>query len=158
MEKYFRVNKVRIDEVKEFHADIKVEWLRSILLELLNDCGHGAEDLENSSINLKVKLDKEHFDEYGEVLFCEGKISVKYCDVCVKTGDSITQELEIPVSSVFLEHHNEKKHKLDDEISIFFGEQEWDLYYYKNNMANFMTVVHEYVFLNKNPYPGINNE
>ena len=158
MDQYFRVNKVRIDEVKEFHADTKVEWLRSILLELLQDCGHGEDDLDKSSINLNVKLDKEHFDDYGEVLFCEGQISIKYFDVCVRTGDSIGQELEIPISSVFLEQNNEKKHQLEDEISIFFGEQDWDLYYYKNNMANFMTVVHEYVFLNKNPYPGINNE
>ena len=27
--------------------------------------------------------DKEQFDEYGEVLFCEGQISIKYFDVCV---------------------------------------------------------------------------
>ena len=158
MDQFLRINKVRIDEVKSFSANQETEWLKSILLELLKDNGLGEQELSRSSIGLSMKLDKEHFDEYGEVLFCEGEIELKYLDVCVHTGDVIDQELSIPVSCAFLEEHNEKKHHFEDEISIFFGEQEWDLYYYKNNMTDFKAVVHEYVFLNKNPYPGISDE
>ena len=158
MDQILRVNKVRIDEVKQYNIDQNTQWLRSVLLELLTDNGLGEEDLNDSFIKLSIKMDKEHFDEYGEVLFCEGEIDLKYTDLSVTTGDPITQELTIPVASAFLEQHNEKKHHLEDEISIFFGEQEWDLYYYSNNQADFLPVVHEYVFLNKNPYPGISDE
>ena len=158
MDQTLRVNKVRIDEVREFAADKNTSWLSSILLELLTDGGHGEEDLEKSDIKLSLKVEKGYFDEYGEVVFCRGVINIKYFDLSVQTGDSIHQELEIPVSFAFLEIHNEKKHQLEEEISIFFGEQEWDLYYYSRNMADLKSVIHEYVFLNKNPYPGMLNE
>ena len=158
MDQNLRINKIRIDEVKEFSANKETPWLRAILLEVLEDSGLGAEELNQSEISLAVKLDKEHFDEYGEVLFCEGNIELKYSDISVQSGEVIGQELSIPISCAFLEEQNEKKHHFEDEITIFFGEQEWDLYYYKNNMTDFKAVVHEYVFLNKNPYPGISDE
>lgn len=158
MDQLQRINKIRKDEVKKYEIDQSTEWLKSILMELLEDSGHGSDDLKDSEIKLSVSLDKEDFEEYGEVLFCEGNISIKYTDVSVQTGDPIEQKLEIPVFCAFLEEYNEKKHQLDEEITIFFGEQEWDLYYYKKNTADFLPVVHEYVFLNKNPYPGISNE
>jgi hypothetical protein len=154
LDQNLRVNKVQIDEVKEYTADKQTKWLSEILLELLIDNGLSEDELSSSSLDLAIKLDKEEFDEYGEVLFCEGKIDLKYADVSIQTGETINQQLSIPISCVFLEQHNEKKHQLEEEISIFFGEQEWDLYYYKNHMTDFKSVIHEYVFLNKNPYPG----
>ncbi len=158
MDQSFRINKVRIDEVKEIKVDKGTKWLEEILLELLKDNGLSEQELESSAINLSIKLDKEHFDEYGEVLFCEGRLELKYPDISVQTGELIGQELSIPMNCAFLEQNNEKKHHLEEEITIFFSEQEWDLYYYKNNMTDFKVVVHEYVFLNKNPYPGMSNE
>ena len=158
MDQIQRVNKIKIDEVKRYSIDGKTEWLQTILVELLEDTGHNKEDINDSFIEFKASLDKEHYDEYGEVLFLEGEVRVKYLDISVQTGDQITQELEIPVNCVFLNQHNEKKHQLEEEISIFFGEQDWDLYYYKNNQADLLPVIHEYVFLNKNPYPGKPNE
>ena len=158
MDQVLRVNKVRVDEVKEFKADKKTQWLDSILLELLEDCGHGKEDLGKSDINLSLKVEKEHFDEFGEVLFCHGQVNLQYLDISVQSGESIEQKLEITVNCAFLEEHNEKKHQLEEEITIFFGEQEWDLYYHNRNMADMKSVIHEYVFLNKNPYPGMSNE
>ena len=158
MDQIQRVNKVRKDEVKEYHIDQNTEWLRAVLIELLEDNGLGDKEVEGSAIDLTVRLDKEHFEEYGEVLFCEGKIRLKYQDISVQTGDVICQELEIPIYCAFLEKHNEKKHQLEEEITIFFDDQEWDLYYHNKNQVDFLPVVHEYVFLNKNPYPGISNE
>ena len=84
---------------------------------------HGEDDLDKSSINLNVKLDRSTL-MIMERFFSVRQISIKYFDVCVRTGDSIGQELEIPISSVFLEQNNEK-HQLEDEISIFFGERDW---------------------------------
>lgn len=158
MNQNLRINIVRVDEVKELSANKETPWLQEILLEVLEDNGLGADELNESDISLKLKVDKEHFDEYGDVLFCEGEINLKYSDISVQTGDQIAQELSIPVACAFLDEQNEKKHHFEEEITIFFGEQEWDLYYYKNNVTDFKAVVHEYVFLNKNPYPGISDE
>lgn len=158
MDQQLRVNKVRVNEVKEFSIDKSTKWLQSILLELLQDNGLGEDELSKSSILLNVRIDKEHFDDYGEVVFCEGKIALSYFDISVLTGELITQEMDVLIKCVFLEEDNQKRHKFDDEISIFFGEEEWDLYYYKNNVTDFKSVVHEYVFLNKNPYPGKTND
>jgi len=50
------------------------------------------------------------------------------------------------------------QHELEDEISLFYDEEEWDLYFYEKNQVDLYPIIHEYIFLNKNPYPGQDDE
>ena len=58
------------------------------------------------------------------------------------------------MNAVFIDSHFEEDDGLGDEITLFYDESERDLYYFEKNLIDFLPVIHEYIFLNRNPYPG----
>ncbi len=85
-------------------------------------------------------------------------MSVTYSDICSRSGNIIDQNLNISLKSIFLDKSMKNQHELEDEISLFYDEEEWDLYFYEKNQVDLYPIIHEYIFLNKNPYPGQDDE
>ena len=156
LDQIIRVNKINLDEIKSIQGDQSVDWLSKILDELMEDL-QGQESTK-SLISLNGELEVREDSIYRKVLLLEGTVNVTYSDICSKSGDIIDQSLNIALKSIFLEKSMNNQHELEDEISLFYDEEEWDLYFYEKNQVDLYPIIHEYIFLNKNPYPGQNDE
>ena len=154
MNQIVRLNKIKFDEIVAIVGDEKVDWLGQILNELMEDLHAHQNGQAKKSIMLDAELEIKEDGQYRKVLLLEGMLKVSYSDICSKTSDLIDQELNIPLKSIFLEKFMGTQHELTDEISLFYDEQEWDLYFYEKNQVDLYPIIHEYIFLNKNPYPG----
>ena len=63
--------------------------------------------------------------------------------------DSIDAE----VRACFIDEEMKKRFEMEDELSVFVDEGEYDLYFFQNDKIDLFEIFREYIFLNKNPYP-----
>ena len=154
IERIIRINKIKFDEVVSLVGNEKIDWLGQILNELMENLQGEQVEQAKRSILLDAELEIKEDSNYRKVLLLEGAINVTYTDVCSKTAELIDQELNISLKSIFIEKYMGTQHELKDEISLFYEEEEWDLYFYEKNQVDLYPIIHEYIFLNRNPYPG----
>ena len=60
----------------------------------------------------------------------------------------------MPIACAFVDGTFKDNEEFEEEITLFIENQEWDLYFHFNGVVDLKPVIHEYIFLNRNPYPG----
>ena len=149
-----RTTKLNFNEEKPFSFNDKDKWLNEILGELVDELkGELKEDLE-CSIKLEVHAHKHQHYNYRDVVLVKGELLAKYPALSGQTGEQLQQELLVPINCAFVDTTFKDNEELSEEITLFVENQEWDLYYHSNGVVDLSPVIHEYIFLNRNPYPG----
>ncbi len=158
MNNKFGIFKLALDQELELSFNnMDQEWFCSILNELESDVDNeDKQKLSNESkLTFSGRITKKNDSRHKDILLLEGNLSSEFKTYCVRSGDPMVDTLNIEVSSVFIDKALENKYGLEEEISLFVNDKEYDLYYLENNQADVLPVLHEYVFLNKNPYPKL---
>jgi len=150
-----RLNKINIDEIKSITADERTDWLNQILDELMEDLQGHHQDCSKRSIVLNAELEIREDDQYKKLILLEGQVKVCFSAVCSKTSELIDQKLDISLKTILLNKMAQINHDLGERISLLYKNEEWDLYFYEKNQVDLYPIIHEYIFLNKNPYPGL---
>ena len=149
-----RLNKLLLKQNNEFSFTEQDEWLGTVLDELTGDVGGSSDSGLNHSLKVGLTVRKFEDFHYKNVVTVEGQIEAAYPALCSQSGTQIQEGLKISVNAVFIDSHFEEDDGLGDEITLFYDESERDLYYFEKNLIDFLPVIHEYIFLNRNPYPG----
>ena len=154
IDQIIRLNKIKLDEIVALTGNEETDWLDKILHELMENLQGEYVQGAKRSILLDAELEIREDSNLRKVLLLTGRLNVIYSDVCSKTAELIDQELNIALKSIFVEKYMGTQNDLKDEISLFYEEEEWDLYFYEKNQVDLYPIIHEYIFLNRNPYPG----
>jgi hypothetical protein len=136
--------------------DENTPWVAGLLSELeesLEDDFDPAVAKTPSYFKLKGVLEKKHNGTYDDFLLFTGEFQTLYNTHCVSSGASMKEELCVDVCALFLEKRLEKELELEEETEIFYDDREYDLYYFDKRQVDLKTMVHEYLYLNINPYP-----
>lgn len=142
------------------HFDEKQPWVANLLSELSEDVGDEIAMIgeENITLTMDFSLEKKRHPHYGEILLVKGQLHASFPTLCSRTGAVIVDKLSAEVNACFL-HENLKKtaeDPLEEEIDVVIGEEVFDLYFYAPRGASLSEMAHEYIYLNKNPYPQVN--
>lgn len=153
----FLVKSLSKNMAQELMLDSDVSWFGAILDELQEEIEDGevGTSEESPGIWFKGKLIRRSNGKFGEVLFLEGELSARFLTNCVKSGRLMMDEFEAPVKAVFVDEEMITRYALEDEVTIELEGEEFELYSYKDDVASLGEVLHEHVFLNKNPWPTI---
>ena len=149
----YTIVKLREDASDTIFVDQTQPWLQQILDELNEDFDDEDKAQIGPYIRFKGEITKLKNNRYGVVAILTGELNARVCALCGNTGKLIYDPIECEVRSVYVEEENREKYQLNDEISLFLEEDDYDLYYYKNYKCDIAMVLREYAFLNKNPYP-----
>lgn len=148
---------IGIGQTVVIDVDQSSVWMNEILNELhedvkadLKDC-----DLSKTYIRFKGDLQKKSSAKFLDHAFLLGEIEARFYTYCITTGELMLDDIFAEVQAVFLEDELKKELELEDEITIYFDEYEFDLYYLSGLNVPLKPAIHEYVFLNKNPYPKL---
>ena len=82
-----------------------------------------------------------------------GALSLTYITQCAQSGELMNDELNLDVQAIFIDNILSNKYEDDENMTLFIGNMEYELYFYENSKLDLAQVLHEYIFLNKNPYP-----
>lgn len=153
----FLVKSLSKNMAQEMVLDSEVSWFSAILDELQEDVevGDVGASSDSPGIWFKGNLIRRSNGKFGEVLFLEGELSARFFTNCVKSGRLMMDEFDAPVKAVFVDVEMIERYSLADETEIELEGEEYELYSYKDDVANLGEVLHEHVFLNKNPWPTL---
>lgn len=162
-----KVAKLKFDTDERISADQSSEWVLGILNELNENVDE--EDLEDlkrqspqaSECHLKFSADikKVKNSKYKEVVLVEGELSAKFMTYCVSSGKLMSDVMECEVLVAAIDKSLQQSLGFDEEvIDIEVDGQEYDLYYFESNQLDLAPILHEYIYLNKNPYPRLQEE
>ena len=149
-----RTTKLHYGKESEFEYNEDHLWVNEVLGELVSELGGELTAEMECSLKWTCKVKKFQHSTYREGVLLHGEILVKYPASSSQTGDQLQEELNVPVRSVFIDSSFEENEELAEEITLFIEDQEWDLYFHNNGLVDLGPVLHEYIFLNRNPYPG----
>jgi hypothetical protein len=149
-----RTTKLYYNDPKSFSFNQDDLWLNEILGELVDELqGELTPDLD-CRISLELQAHKHQHYSYRDVVLVKGELLVRYPALSGQTGEQLQQELLVPVSCAFIDGTFQDNEELQEEITLFIENQEWDLYFHFNGVVDLKPVIHEYIFLNRNPYLG----
>lgn len=140
---------------KEYELGQEQDWVR----ELLQELNEKAEDkpvedyLKETSIELKLNIQKKFSNELGEYLLFNGNFQAKYVTQCVRTLKDMSDSIELDFKTCFIDtaHQDDEAHK--DQLEIFIDNDLFDLYFYEKKTVNLKEMIHEQIYLNINQYP-----
>ena len=135
-----------------YQLDETVDWVATLLNELSLEAESSLSQQFTPSFTLSLKLTRRDRDNLGNYLVVEGKFCVHYSTYCVATYQVIEEVQQTEVNAVVISKHHQKSLNLQDEVTLFVDDQERDLFYY-DPKVNLVEIIHEYLYLNKNPYP-----
>lgn len=143
----------------EAHFDEKQPWVANLLAELTEDVGDEIAMIgeENITLVMDFSFEKKRHIHYGEILIVRGQLHSSFPTSCSRTGAIILDKLSADVNACFI-HESLKKtadDPMEEEIDVSIGEELFDLYFYAPRGAPINEMAHEYIYLNKNPYPLI---
>lgn len=159
MENRQTVTKLPKEGSVEIELDGETPWLAQILKDLNDDISDADYEGEGeTSIVFQGELIRKWSERFNDYIFLMGQIKVTFYTLEINSGDVILDHIEVPVKACWIQEELKEKFGYEDETEIWFDEDEYDLYYYTRNNVELQPVLSEYVFLNKNPYPGLDQD
>ena len=149
----YMISQIGLDQGIELDLDEKsTPWVAELLSELEEEVDPATKSA-GSFLRFRGVLEKRHTGTYDDFLLLNGELEGSFDTLCVSTGQTMKDTFEIDIHAVFLQKQLEKTLELEDEIDLYIEDEEYDLYYYERRQVDLKAALHEYIYLNKNPYP-----
>lgn len=154
MESIFFISKVSPSKPLELKLNGQTPWLGDFLRDVLNEYELAEEgEAADAFMTFEGELNKKTHSKYGDYIHLSGTLRAKFLTLCVSSGKVIFDQLEAPINAVFLDEVFMPEFNLDEDVSVFLGEEEYDLYFYENRRFDIAPVIKEHFYLYKEPYP-----
>lgn len=153
------INKIGLNKSYLLKLDQTRPWMKELLDELHEEVSlKFVSPSSQGEINFEGEYYKKNKSQYGDYVVLSGKLFVKFHTNCVSTGKNMMDTLDLDFSACFLSSNLESEESFKDEIDIYMDNNTHDLYFYEGHSIDLKEAFHEYIYLNKNPYPRINTE
>lgn len=153
------LNAMGEDQFIEIDVDHQTEWMRKILTEVQEDVADELREqpelIHQARLHFKGDLQKQINSYWREHALLVGELEVHFWTQCVKSGELMIEKLELDIQAVFINESLKKEKSLEESDTLALGGHEYDLYFYQSGIVRLSDVLHEQVFLNKNPYPTL---
>lgn len=149
------VAKFPLNSPQEYQFDKSTPWVRSILLELNENVENKLPEqyLEDSSLDITLRIEKKHKGTYGEYLIVNAQIDTTFYTQCVRTLNEMQDQLSSEFKACVIDDIHEKGEELEDQVDIFMDNDVYELHFYDNRVANIREMIHEQIYMNINQYP-----
>jgi uncharacterized metal-binding protein YceD (DUF177 family) len=149
------ISKFPINSPQTYELDKSITWVRDILVELNENAENKLPEqyLEDSFLNIHLKVEKKFKGSYGEYLILSGNLETQYFTQCVRTLEEMRDHLELDFKACILDVIHSESEELQDQIEIFIDNDLYDLHFYENRSAMIKELIHELIYLNINKYP-----
>ena len=154
MKNIFYLTQIKKEEEHILNIDESTTWMKDILHELQEDCNEKDKKSMATHISFNGSIQRKKDGKFGDYLYMRGTLKAGFCAHCVKSGNPMLDTIDLQIDSAILD--NEIKERLrENEDIIYLDQNQLDIYYYQDNCFSMQQIIHEYLFLNKNPYPTL---
>ena len=150
----YSLGNLKKDVTEKVKVDQNIEWFSKILTELNEAAGEEeAQMLDKTHLSFSGEIKKSKNVKFGEYVLLDGNINSLFVTQCIRSGNMMFDQIECEVKAACLARSGQKQLGLEEGDSVFLEEQEYELFFFDKNQVDLEPVLHEFVFLNKNPYP-----
>jgi hypothetical protein len=138
--------------------DLKLDASQDFMQELLSEIDNEVEDKERGqesqiSFDGQILMIEGKFEEFFQIM---GKLKITYYTHDIVTNEVMTELFDHEVNCLVLTQEVGTKLHLIDEIDIQHKGKTFDLYFMdEQDLFDFKVILHENIYLNKNPYPKL---
>jgi hypothetical protein len=153
------INKLSLNKIYDFKIDHSLPWMKELLEELNEDVKIGfVSPSSQANISCEGQYYKKHRGEYGEYAVVRGSLKAKFYTNDVSNGKVMLDDLEVDFCACFLGSNFKTDPDYKDEIEFYVDNQTMDLFFLDNVFIDLKEAFHEYLYLNKDPYPKLANK
>lgn len=138
-----------------FDVTEKTPWGRELLEELneLHDQEIHVAPPAGNSLHAELELERKHSTKLGDYLLLHVDMNARYLTSCIRCLIPMEESLQVSFDACAInkEYANEPEHK--DQATIYLDDRERELYFFENNQVDIKEIMHEQIFLAKNPLP-----
>lgn len=149
------ISKLPLNTTQEFDVNKDVDWVKALLVELNeNATTKDSNDyLQNSFLNINLKVTKKFKGSLGEYVLVEGHVETEYFTECIRTLEEMTEELDFEFKAAFIDDLHKSEPEYEEETEIYLDNDLHELYFYNNRTCDLKEMVHELIYLYINQYP-----
>ena len=140
-----------------YELNEKTNWLIPLLEELNEDVDISKRSGFSSFLSLDLEITRRDERTLGNYITLIGAFKVQYLTYCVRCYEIMEEIQETDVNAVVIPREYRSLMNLEDEETFFVDNGEWDLFFY-DLKVNLAEIIHEYLYLHKNPYPKKSND
>lgn len=156
------VRKMRSGLWLDYSLNKNVDWIKELLIELNENAPKDyteEQKLQNSELNIDIKLKKTNRGSIGDYMLCQIRLTGNFNTLCVKTGTPITEKLDFEVKICFLPFELEHEEEYKEQTEYFTDGEVYELYFLNKNWeAPLQETIHEQLYLNIDFYPSIDRQ
>ena len=147
-------------QTKTFDLDEATDWVGELLAELNEELSSEelAELGDETFLTFEGEALRRTSGKLEDHVKFDGKLSCVFGTRCVRTGTPMLDNLDIEVKIVVVDEEIITRYGYEEETTLFVDEHEYELYTSKENRFDLKEAVHEFIWLNKDPYPTAESE
>lgn len=151
------IQKYVIDRDVPVELNIDTPWVLGIFNELLEDIEKkDLFSLENrGSLSFNGTFKRKKNQIFGDHLIIKGTINCSYPTYNSTSGELFFDKINCEVLCGVVDKEVGDEYSNPETMTIFIGDTDYDYYESENDRFNFKEIIHEYLFLNKDPYPAL---
>lgn len=149
------LNKFPTNKETSIQLNKDCEWINSLLSELHEGVtGMPVTEMnKRSSLDVRLDVTKKFNPKTGEYLLVKCHFEMEFFVNCVKTLTLMKDKLTCDFKSCFIGNEHEDDEMYADQIEVYMDNDLWDLHFYEKRDVDLKEIIHEQIYLNKNPYP-----
>lgn len=146
--------------VLEFDLDEGTDWIAKLLSELNEELStEEMAELESETfLCFEGKALRRTTGKLEDHLKIDGKLTTVYGTRCVQTGKPMLDNLDVEIKMVIVDQEVINRYGYEEETTLFVDEAEYELYSSNDNRFDLFEAVHEFIWLNKDPYPTLSEQ
>lgn len=154
------VGKMPMNKEFEFELNKEHEWVRNLLEELNEEAADMsiAQKLADSNFDIKLKITRKYKADMADYVLVSGSFETNYYTECVRTLTTMRDSLSVEFAACFVGEEYETDERFAEQTDIFTDNQVWELHFFENGSVNIKEFLHEIVYLEKDPYPCVDED
>lgn len=148
-------SKIDSDSFEEFTLNQNDDWVRELLIELNEKAVDQTPEayLDQTNLDLKIKLKRCHEHSIGSALLVDIEVSSHFATSCALSLQEIFDDVSFTVNACFIPEDLKDLPEYKEQTELFIAGSLRELYFLEDEQANLAELIHEHVFLNIDAYP-----
>lgn len=138
-----------------YELDKTIPWVQNLLVEMNESATDKSPEewLQETSLEITIELTKKFKNEYGEYLLARGHFQCTFATESVRTLNPVKENMEVDFMACFLHEPLLKTEEFAEIDETWIDGDTYTIYTYAKSTADIAEMLHEQLFLNRNPYP-----
>jgi uncharacterized protein len=141
------------DEEREFDLDKSCQWVEDLLAEIEENLDDDEKTPETRAMSVDLRIKRAKVPNFGEGLVIRGSFNGTFSLPCIKCLTPTPESVKGDFEAVYISDSFEKSEDFEENLNVWADGSTLEVYFHDRGKCNVKKIIHEFIYLNINPYP-----